>query len=63
MVYKQAKGFFIFWIVSAIAWLMAGFRTYQISDGAQVNWYYFVAAAVSVLIAVCYLKGISKNKM
>jgi hypothetical protein len=63
MTYKQAKGFFVFWIVLAIGWLFAGLRTYQISDGVEVNYYYFVASAVSSLIAIYYLKGLSKHEI
>lgn len=60
MTYKQAKGFFVFWIALAVIWLLAGARTYQVSNGAEVNWYYFAAAAVSVTLAVYYLKGVKQ---
>ena len=63
MTYKEAKGFFIFWIVAAIVWLFAGIRTYYVSNGTEVNWYYFFAAATSSLIAIYYLKGVSKYEL
>jgi hypothetical protein len=60
MTYRQAKGFFVFWIILAIVWLLAGARTYQVSDGMQVNWLYFAAAAISTTLALYYLQGIKR---